>query len=118
MSSLFYHKALFFYRLAVELETCGKEMIASLKSFGPDLDKNYGFDGVLYLSALLEYKYGSKENLELRNKLLAAQRRSLAKMFGLGRSSKNKPGPLLEHARALYDAIVAELAERGEEESD
>ncbi len=118
VSSLFYHKALFFYRLAVELETCGKEMIASLKSFGPDLDKNYGFDGVLYLSALLEYKYGSKENLELRNKLLAAQRRSLAKMFGLGRSSKNKPGPLLEHARALYDAIVAELAERGEEESD
>jgi hypothetical protein len=30
-------------------------------------------------------------------------------MFGLGKSSKNKPGPLLEHARNLYDLIVAAL---------
>lgn len=118
VSTLFYHKALFFYRRAVELETAGKEMIASLKSFGPDLDKNYGFDGVLYLSALLEFKYGSKTDSESRHKLLSFQRRSLAKMFGLGKSSKAKPGPLLEHARALYDMIVAELAETGEEDDD
>ena len=114
VASLFYHKALFFYRRAVELETSGKEMIASLKSFGPDLDKNYGFDGVLYMAALLEYRYGSKTDPEKRKELLSAQRRSLAKMFGLGKSSKNKPGPLLEHARSLYNSIVAELG--GEDE--
>jgi uncharacterized protein (DUF2225 family) len=108
VSDIFYRKALFFYRRAVELEQSGKEMIANLKSFGPDLDKNYGYDGVLYLAALLEYKYGSRTVPEKRFELLSYHRRALAKMFGLGKSSKNKPGPLLEHARALYDKLVAE----------
>lgn len=117
VSHLMYKKSLFFYRHAIELETSGKEMIANLKSFGPDIDKNYGFDGVLYLGALLEYKYGNKSNTEKRKELLTLNRRSLAKMFGLGKSSKNKPGPLLEHARSLYDGIVSALdGEEDEEE--
>lgn len=118
VASLFYHKALFFYHRAVELETNGREMIAGLKSFGPDLDKNYGFDGVLYLTALLEFKYGSRSNPEKRAERISVQRRSLAKMFGLGKSSKSKPGPLLEHARNLYDNIVAELDVSGEKQED
>lgn len=116
MVRLFYRKALFFYRRSVELESTGQEMIANMKSFGPDVDKNYGYDGVLYLCALLETKYGSRNNPEQRRALLTEQRRSLAKMFGLGKSSKTKPGPLLEHARALYENIVAELNE--EEDGD
>lgn len=115
-SKLFYRKALFFYRRALELESTGKEMIANLKSFGPDVDKNYGYDGVLYLSALLEYKYGARNDPIKRHELLTQQRRSLSKMFGLGRSTKNKPGPLLEHARALYDNLVEEL--NGEDDDD
>ncbi len=111
ISDILYRKALFFYRRAVELETSGKQMIANLKSFGPDLDKNYGYDGVLYLAALLELKYGSRVDAEKRGELLVYHRRSLAKMFGLGRSSKTKPGPLLEHARNLYDRIVAEISD-------
>lgn len=118
VSQLMYRKALFYYRRAIELETTGKEMIANLKSFGPDLDKNYGFDGVLYLAALLEFKYGSRTDAEKRIELLSYQRRSLAKMFGLGKSTKNKPGPLLEHARGLYDNIVAELNEAGKDEAE
>lgn len=118
ISDLLYRKAMFFYRLAVELETSGKEMIANLKSFGPDIDKNYGYDGVLYLSALLEVKYGSLTDPVKRVERLSYHRRSLAKMFGLGKSTKNKPGPLLEHARALYDRIVGELKEEGDDEDD
>lgn len=116
VSDLLYRKALFFYRRAVELESSGKEMIANLKSFGPDIDKNFGYDGVLYLAALLEYKYGARGDPEKRRELLSQQRRSLSKMFGLGKSSKNKPGPLLEHARSLYEHIVEEL--NGEEDED
>jgi len=109
ISELLYRKASFFYRHSVELETTGKEMIANLKSFGPDIDKNYGYDGVLYLSALLEFKYGPRSDESTRASILTYHRRSLAKMFGLGRSTKSKPGPLLENARALYDSIVVEL---------
>ncbi len=116
ISDLLYRKALFFYRRAVELESTGKEMIANMKSFGPDLDKNYGYDGVLYLCALLEYKYGSRADPDRRRESLAVQRRSLAKMFGLGKSSKTKPGPLLEHARTLYEHLVTEL--NGEEDDE
>ena len=109
VASLFYRKATFLYRYAVDLESSGKEMIAGLRSFGPDIDKNYGYDGVLYMAALLEYKYGSKQDAEVRAKRMEYNKFTLAKMFGLGKSSKEKPGPLLEASRALYDNLKMEL---------
>ena len=88
-----------------------KENISALNNMGPDTDKNYGYDGVIYLCGLLEYKYGQQENINLRLKKLDEYKRAIARSFGLGKSSKNKPGPLLEHSRALYDLINAELKE-------
>ena len=93
------------------MESTGEEIIAGLKSFGPDVDKNYGYDGIMYLAALLEYKYGQKLDMEMRLKRLDSHKFSLAKMFGLGKSSKNKPGPILEAARNLYDLLKIELKE-------
>ena len=72
---------------------------------GPDMDKNYGWDGVIYLCGLLEYKYGQQEDIQLRLKKLNESKTAIARIFGLGKSSKNKPGPLLEHARNLYDNL-------------
>ena len=111
VAELFYRKAAFLYRYAIDLESTGKEMIAGLKSFGPDIDKNYGYDGVIYLGALLEYRYGQRQDTEARLKRLGMHKIALAKMFGLGKSSKNKPGPILEHARTLYDSLKVELNE-------
>ena len=111
VANAFYKKATFLYRYAIDLESTGKEMIAGLRSFGPDIDKNYGYDGVLYMGALLEYKYGSKEDSEARHKRMEYQKLTLARMFGLGKSSKAKPGPLLEASRALYDDLKLELKE-------
>ncbi len=111
ISDLFHKKATFLYRQALELESAGDEIISGLKSFGPDTDKNYGYDGIIYLSALLEYKYGQKIDEEARMKRMEYQKFALAKMFGLGKSSKSKPGPLLEVARDLYDNLKIELKE-------
>ena len=83
--------------------------MSSAKNLGPDTDKNYGYDGVLYLQALLLYKYGYRDDPERRAKELERQKSTLAKMFGLGKTSKEKPGPLLDLARALYDNLKAEL---------
>lgn len=55
---------------------------------------------------MLEYKYGQQENFDERLKKLENYKRSIARIFGLGKSSKNKPGPLLEHSRNLYDSIT------------
>ena len=105
----FYKKALFLYQEALNLEMEHRENITNISSFGPDLDKNYGYDGVIYLSCLLEYKYGQQKDINARLKKLETCKHSIARIFGLGKSSKAKPGPLLEHSRALYDNLTAVL---------
>ncbi|MBR5647284.1 MAG: DUF2225 domain-containing protein [Treponema sp.] len=109
ISEVFYRKALFFYQQAVINETSRTEKSSTLNNFGPDMDKNYGWDGVIYLCGLLEYKYGQHDDIQLRLKKLSESKTAIARIFGLGKSSKNKPGPLLEHARDLYDMLSKEL---------
>lgn len=109
ISQVFYRKALFFYQQAVINEEKRIEKSSTLSNMGPDMDKNYGWDGVIYLCGLLEYKYGQKEDIQLHLKKLSESKTAIARIFGLGKSSKNKPGPLLEHARDLYDKLVKEI---------
>ena len=110
-AEVFYRKAQFFYEQTLINETQRIETIAKITNFGPDIDKNYGYDGVIYLNSLLEYKYGQKEDMQMRSKKLDANKRSIARIFGLGKSSKSKPGPLLEKSRDLYDKLTATLNE-------
>jgi len=114
LSQLFFNKARFFYTLAVEYEGNGRESVSRVGHLGPDLDKNYGYDGVLYLSALLEYLYGSREPLEKRIKALILARRTVGRIFGMGRASKDKPSVLLDKAKELYAKIGEELEMSGQ----
>lgn len=107
----FYRKALFYYQEAMDKEMSHEESIAGIGNFGPDIDKNYGYDGVIYLTVLLEYKYGQTQDIPARLKTLEQNKSSIARIFGLGKSSKNKPGPLLEHSRNLYDNLKKTLAD-------
>jgi len=111
LADLFKKKAMFFYNEAILREQKGKENLSGIKIFGPDTDKNYAYEGALYLSSLLRFKYGYLDNPELRSQSLDEAKRTIAKIFGIGKSSKSKPGPLLEHARNLYDSINKELNE-------
>jgi uncharacterized protein (DUF2225 family) len=111
LASLFRKKAQYFYTQAIAREQQGQETLSAMKAFGPDTDKNYSYEGVLYLCAYLSYKFGPAGASAQRTTSLEEARRTVAKMFGLGKSSKDKPGPLLEHAREIYDAINKELNE-------
>ncbi|MDR2370750.1 MAG: DUF2225 domain-containing protein [Treponema sp.] len=111
LALLFRRKAQFLYNEAIRLEQSGKETLSAMKAFGPDTDKNYSYEGVLYLCAYLRYKFGPAANSAQRISSLEDARRTIAKIFGMGKSSKDKPGPLLEHAREIYDAINKELNE-------
>ena len=111
LAVLFRRKAQYFYNEAIAREQDGKETLSAMKVFGPDTDKNYSYEGVLYLCAYLSYKYGPSGDSARRTATLEEARRTIAKMFGMGKSSKDKPGPLLEHAREIYDAINKELNE-------
>lgn len=109
ISDLFYDKATFLYRKALLNEEKGIEIMSSARNLGPDIDKNYGYDGVIYLQAILLYKYGFKNDPERRLIEMDRQKSNLAKMFGLGKTSKEKPGPILDLARNLYDKLKLEL---------
>jgi len=109
LATLFRKKAEYFYFEALTREQNGKEPMSGLKSFGPDLDKNYSYEGMLYMCAYLRYKYGPSHNDEERKASLEDARRTIAKLFGMGRKSKDKPGAFLELARKVYDTINAEL---------
>jgi uncharacterized protein (DUF2225 family) len=109
LAELFKRKAGFFYNEALAKETAGTETLSGLTVFGPDTDKNYGYEGMLYMRGILEYKYGSHKDPRRRYETLSDAKRTIAKIFGLGKSSKSKPGPLLEHGKTLYDKIGKEL---------
>jgi hypothetical protein len=116
VAGLFYRKARFFYRAAIELEQSGKEPYSSQRNLGPDTDKNYGHEGVLYMAAILELKYGPTDDPAIRTERLNAAKVSVARMFGFGKKNKSKPGPLLEKARDLYDRLKAELKDGDDED--
>ncbi|MDR0374589.1 MAG: DUF2225 domain-containing protein [Treponema sp.] len=111
VATLFKKKAQYLYSKAVAFEQSGEEALSAAKNLGPDTDKNYGYEGALYLMGFLTLKYGCASTIEQRNASLESVKRTIAKMFGLGKSSKNKPGPLLELAKNLYNRIKKELNE-------
>ena len=111
LATLFRKKAEYFYNEALAREMKGKETMSALKSYGPDTDKNYSYEGMLYLCAYLRYKFGRSSNVEDRKASLHDASRTIAKLFGMGKSSKDKPGEFLELAKIMYADINKELEE-------
>lgn len=117
LAKTFYRKACFLYNLAVENEQNGEETVANAETLGPDLDKNYGFDGVLYLASYLEFHYGPRADEERRKEALSRAKTIVARLFGMGKASKQKPSAILDKARDLYDTI-SEMLQDDDEEGD
>jgi len=113
MSKIFLRKAAFFYNEALERERAGKEDIEGVRHHGPDLDNNFGFDGVLYLVGVLQLKYGQRENRASRISALKQARTAVSRIVGMGLSTKAKPSILLDLSRNLHKSIKFEL-ENGE----
>lgn len=114
LARLFYRKAHFFYKEAVTREQNGIEGIPKTLNLGPDLDKNYGYDGVLYVAGLLEYKYGPRGDDTKHRQALEHAKRTVSRLFGLGKASKSKPSVILDLARDLYAEISDALGASGE----
>jgi len=126
-SLVFHRKARYYYQMALERESAGQEAFDSQLAFGPDLDKNYGYYGVIYLAAYLEFRYGAggaqhaggaHPDPEKRAAGLENARRMMAKIFGVGKSSKDKPAVLLDKAKEIYAQMGEELAQLRPEASE
>jgi uncharacterized protein (DUF2225 family) len=109
LSLLFYRKARFLYEESVNREQQGKESLNGLANLGPDMDRNYAYDGVLYITGLLGYKYGDRRDSAKRIVSLERARRILARVHGMGKASKSKPSAMLDRVKDLYDQINEEV---------
>jgi hypothetical protein len=109
LALIFYRKANFYYKLALERESAGQEPFDAALAFGPDQDKNYGYYGVIYLAAYLDYRYGRTADPERRVASLQYDRRMMAKIFGVGKSSKNRPAAILDNAKEVYEQMGEEI---------
>ena len=119
LSALFYRKARFFYAEALEKEQSGAETMSSMSHLGPDIDKNYGYDGVLYITALLEYRYGPKKLVQRRIESLDRAKKIISKVHGMGRASRSKPSAILEKGKDLFNTIADEVkALKGDQEEE
>jgi uncharacterized protein len=116
LAQQFYRKARFYYIQTLRREQGALEPLADGLQLGPDLDKNYGYDGLIYLAGYLDYKYGPQEETDKRVASLEAAKRTIAKVFGMGRASKSKPSALLDMSKSIYASIGEEIARlKGEE---
>ncbi len=109
LEKIWFHKARFFYMLTIDREQTGEESMNASMNFGPDSDNNFGFDGVMYLAGYLEYHFGSQANPAVREKSLSSARRAIARLVGMGKSSKSKPSAIIEKAKDLHKLLGEEV---------
>lgn len=106
ISNFFYGKAYKFYNQTLSLLQKGGEILEDAGHIGPDYEKNWGYDGILYMCAVLTVKFGSLEkDINKRINNFDVTKRYLSRLFGDGKSSKTRPGDLVERIRGLYDKI-------------
>lgn len=112
LSDFFYSKAYDFYVKCLELMQNGQEPSDAAGNMGPDTDKNWGYDGMLYMYAMLTVKVCSKEkDLKKRIEMFDKTKIYLSRIFGMGKSNKDKPSQILDMTRDLYDKINTMLEE-------
>lgn len=111
LAKIFFYKARFLYMQTIDNEQTGAENVGGIQNFGPDVDNNFGFDGVMYLAGYLEFHYGNHSSEEARARSLGSARRAIARLVGMGKSSKSKPSALLEKAKDLHHQMGEEINE-------
>ena len=116
VSLLFYRKALTFYHESIYKQQKAIESFDGLKTYGPDMDKNFGYDGELYLIGYLTLKLGYlTKDLTKRKNDYEIAKRYISKMFGSGKASKDKPTLILDMTRDLYDELGEKIEQLNEE---
>lgn len=96
------------YLDVLEIMQSGKEPLdQATYMLGPDLDHNWGYDGIIYLNSYLTRKYIDKMANTDQEKfnLLDKSKRYLSKLYGTGKSNKSKPNVIVDMAKDLYDEI-------------
>ncbi len=109
-----YTKSVLYYSPTLDIMTNGREPHDQfLALLGPDTDKNWGFDGVIYINGYLTRRYLDKLAPSPLQKIEMLDRckRHLGKLYGMGRASSSKPSVIIDMAKDLYEQISTQLEE-------
>lgn len=109
-----YMKAVTYYNPTLDIMTNGREPHdAFIPLLGPDTDKNWGFDGVIYINGYLTRRYLDRlaPNPQAKIDMLEKSKRHLGKLYGMGRASSSKPSIIIDMAKELYEEISKQLEE-------
>ncbi|MGL5955953.1 MAG: DUF2225 domain-containing protein [Brevinema sp.] len=111
-----YYQAYVNYDLCLERQLKNKEPFDGFVWMGPDVDTNFGYDGLLYIIAFLSMKHISLLTPDEQIIKIGNVKRVLSKIFGIGKSSKAKPQALVSSSRTLYgeaNNLLSTLASKG-----
>ncbi len=112
MKNFYYEQSARLYKMTLDYEQNGKEPLELLNHAGPDLDKNFGFEGIKYMYCILNYRMCFFEKvIEERVNKFNYARSLLGKLFGFGKTSKGKPSVILELAKRMYRVIGDKVKE-------
>jgi len=115
IQDIMYRRSLEFYDKMLTYSQSGHEVLDGMK-LGPDMDKDWGYQGFLYTVSTLRFKLGFMEkDLEKRAKMYLETKRVISKLFGRGKASKSKPSEILDMSRDLYDKFSQYISEIEEE---
>lgn len=109
-----YKKAHQYYKTVLEIMSTGSEPHDQfVHLLGPDTDKNWGFDGVIYIYSYLTFKLIDEIAPDPKNKLQEFEqiKRMVGKLYGLGKASKAKPTAMINLAKDIYEAINKKIEE-------
>lgn len=115
IQDMLYKKAYFFYRKMLDIQSSGEELLDGIQ-LGPDTDKDWAYQGFLYIVGILTLKLGFMESdLEKRAKMYIEAKRIVSKLFGSGKKSRSKPSEILDMSRDVYDKLTEYVKEIEEE---
>ena len=93
------------YERFIRYAETGEEAFDNMKKLGPDVDTDYGYDGALYIMSYLGYELKDFMDEYSKYQKFSYYRNALSKVFGFGKSSKEKPSNILEIARELHEKM-------------
>ena len=115
VQGIMYKKALLFYNHMMDIMSTGEEVLDGV-ALGPDTDKDWGYQGYLYMYGILNFRLGYLvEDIEERAMRYLKTKRVISKLFGSGKKSKSKPSQILDMSRDLYDKMTEYVAQIEEE---
>jgi len=115
VQGILYKKALLFYNHMMDIMSSGEEVLDGVQ-LGPDTDKDWGYQGFLYIFGMLNFRLGYLiEDIEARAMRYIETKRVVSKLFGSGKKSRSKPSQILDMSRDLYDNLSAYVTQIEEE---